>query len=431
MRRVLPAAVALMAAAAGALVPVTSSSAAGGTTVTAARAAPQVRTPFVMGGVAFGTSIKGSAVPAGSAQTGYQVMGCNKYANKARTNFVASVAIPGLGTVDGVRSRLWTAKKGNRTSSFSRHTIAGIDLLDTPLGTLSIGAVDVQSEAFNVGGPKGTYGNKTTSSVAKIVFTPTDGAPTTVGLPLPGVPITIPGVAKIAVGAKFGSRGSDFAVAGGTGLKITLLPTGTTVIVGKTRSTLALGKTRALFNGYGAGVAARILGDVAQIGRTANQPLSCTGTDGKTAVKKLVGADLSPLAEVGATSGTAFGVKGKGAIARARTTGSAADVVLLDGALKISVATGVAQVQRTAKGKLKLSAAGTRVGTITANGDAYHLDPLGELEIPGIAKLEGRVIERLTTGLKVVGLRITLLDGSLGVVDLGVALAKVRPTKRT
>lgn len=430
MRRVLPAAIALMAAAAGTLVPVTSSSATTVTPVSAARAAPQVRTPFVMGGIAFGTKVSGSSVPAGSAQTGYQVMGCNKFANKARTNFVASVAIPGLGTVDGVRSRLWTAKQGNRTSSFSRHTVAGIDLLDTPLGSLSIGAVEVQSEAFNVGGPKGTYGSRTTSSVAKIVFTPASGSPTTVDLPLPGNPITIPGVAKIAVGAKFGSHGTDYAVAGGTGLKITLLPTGTTVVVGKTRATLALGKTRALFNGYGAGVAAKVLDDVAQIGRTANQPLSCTGTDGQTITKKLASADLSPLAETGATSGSAWAVKGKGAIARAKTSGSAANVVLLDGALKISVATAVATARRTAKGALKTSAAGSHVGTITANGNAYQLDPLGELEIPGVAKLEGRVVQRLTTGIKVVGLRITLLDGSLAVVDLGVALARVRPTKR-
>ncbi len=50
----------------------------------------------------------------------------------------------------------------------------------------------------------------------------------------------------------------------------------------------------------------------------------------------------------------------------------------------------------------------------------------GVLEIPGIAKLERRVATRTATGIKVVALRITLLDGSGAVVDLGEAQLQIR-----
>lgn len=430
MRRVLPAAVALIAATAGTLGPVAPSTATP-PQAAARAAAPQVKTPFVMGASAYGTRVRGAAVPAGSAETGYEVMGCNRIANKAKDNYLADVEVPGLGTIAGVRTDVWTEKKGSRTSSISRHRIAGIDLLDTPLGSLSIGAVETQSEAFNKGGPSGTFGTKVTNSVASIVFTPNGGSPTNIALPLPGAPITIPGVASISIGAKQQSHGSDFAQASGTGIRIRLIPTDTTVVVGQTRASLMLARTRGLFNGYGAGIEARILGDTAQIGRNAYQPVPCTGTEGQDVVRKLAGADLSPIAQTGAVAGGANARKAARGVAMAKTAGTAADVELLDGALEIKVVTGVADVRRTANGKLKTSAKGTHVGEILVNGDSYTLDALGELEIPGLAKLQGGVKERLTNGLKVVGLRITLLDGSLAVVDLGVAVAKIRPTKKS
>lgn len=429
MRRALPAAVAVIAALTGALLPVSTTSAV--TPVTAAKAAAQVKTPFVMGGSAFGTRVVGSAVPAGSAETGYQVMGCNRIANKARSNYIASVAVPGLGTVAGARTRVWTEKKGNRTSSIAQHTIAGVDLLDTPLGKLSIGAIESQSEAFNKGGVNGRFGTRVVTSVAKIVFTPPGGSPTTLALPTPGVPVTVPGLVSISIGKKTQRSGADFAIAGATGLRIKLIPTDTEVVIGKTSANLMTATTRGLFNGYGAGVEARIVGDTAQIGKTAYQPLSCIGTDGENVIKRLASADLSPIAETGLTAGGVNARKTGVGAAVAKTAGTVADVVLLDGALEIKAVTGVADIRRTADGKLKTSTKGTHVGAILVNGDSYSLDQLGKLEIPGLARLQGKVVERLPNGLKVVGLRVTLLDGSLAVVDLGVAVAKIRPTKKS
>ncbi|MBC7633883.1 choice-of-anchor P family protein [Aeromicrobium sp.] len=430
MRRALPATVALVVASAVMLPAAASTSApSAGQAVTATVATNQVKTPFTMSASAYGTRARGAAIPAGSSETGYEVIGCNRYVPRAKSNFIASVDVPGLGTVSGARTRVWTVKKGNKTSSISRHTIAGIELVDSPQGSLRIGAVESESETFNRGGPSGTYGAKVTNSLAKIVFTPPGGAPQTLDLPSPGAPITVPGLAVISIGKKVTSRGVDFATAMGVGIRIRVIPTDTRVVIGQTRSSLMLARTRALFNGYGAGLEAHIAGETAQIGRTAYQPIPCIGTDGKDVVKSLASADLSPLVTTGDLAG---GVNARkttsGAIARA--AGMVANVSLGDGALDVTAVTGVSEVRRTKSGSLTRSAKGTHVGAITANGKSYNLDALGRLEIPGVARLHGNIKKRLRNGFKVIGLRVTLLDGSLAVIDLGVAVTKIRPTKR-
>ena len=70
---------------------------------------------------------------------------------------------------------------------------------------------------------------------------------------------------------------------------------------------------------------------------------------------------------------------------------------------------------------------GSTVGTITANGEPQSFPDTGVLEIPGVAELEPRVVQKIPGGIKVVGLRITLLDGTGAVIDL--ATAKIRIEK--
>ena len=54
----------------------------------------------------------------------------------------------------------------------------------------------------------------------------------------------------------------------------------------------------------------------------------------------------------------------------------------------------------------------------------------GALVIPGVAELERHLVTRSASGITVVSLRITLLDGTGGVVDLGVASMRIRPLGR-
>jgi hypothetical protein len=81
-------------------------------------------------------------------------------------------------------------------------------------------------------------------------------------------------------------------------------------------------------------------------------------------------------------------------------------------------------VARSATGLVR-SARGTQVGTITANGQVQTFPRTGVLEIPGVARLERRVVTRSRNGITVVALRVTLLDGSGAVIDLGEASLRI------
>ena len=62
------------------------------------------------------------------------------------------------------------------------------------------------------------------------------------------------------------------------------------------------------------------------------------------------------------------------------------------------------------------------------NGEAQTFPDTGVLEIPGIAKLQRAVVTKLSNGVSVVGLSVTLLDGSGAVLDLGNARLTIRPS---
>jgi len=106
--------------------------------------------------------------------------------------------------------------------------------------------------------------------------------------------------------------------------------------------------------------------------------------------------------------------------------GSVAGVNLGGGQLVIDAIVGKAKVIRKSKGGLVTSTAGTTVGSITVNGEPQELPIDQPIEIPGLAKIEPKVVTKVAGGIKVVALRITLLDGTGAVIDLGVAKASIR-----
>jgi hypothetical protein len=94
------------------------------------------------------------------------------------------------------------------------------------------------------------------------------------------------------------------------------------------------------------------------------------------------------------------------------------------GQLVVRAVVGKAHVSRTPQGVVT-SARGTRLGSVTASGTTLSFPPTGVLEIPGLAKLERRVVTRTAQGIDVIALRITLLDGSGAVIDLGEARMRI------
>jgi hypothetical protein len=86
---------------------------------------------------------------------------------------------------------------------------------------------------------------------------------------------------------------------------------------------------------------------------------------------------------------------------------------------------GVAHVKRTSHGVTR-NIRGSSIGSITVNGDPQTFPPSDVIEVPGVATLERNVVHKTKIGISVVALRVTLLDGSGAVIDLGTARLSIR-----
>lgn len=423
MRRVLPVAVAAAALCFSQL-PASTALVTPGTTVAgvSAKAAPQkVRTKFALSAAAYGTRVNGGSVPANSQDTAYQRLGCTNVAGTDLNNYEADLVIPGLGKVEGVRTRVWTEKKGDTVSSYSEHKIARLVLGSSALGSIEIQGISSLSQAFN---KNGRYGTKSTNEIARIVLK-AGGQTLQLPIPAPGRTLTIPGLASISLGksVKNVTRGS--ASISSNVIDISVIPLGTRVRVAQTNAAIEGGIAQGLFTGYAAGVEARGLADNLKIGRTPLSLLPCTGTDGRQRGKDIAGVDLG---ELGRLRGVASSTKASNTarVAQGTVTGRVADVSLLGGRVQIKGIIGVANVKRD-RGVLTRNSKGSTVLEIIVDGRSYKIPAIGSLKIPGLLELQDAVEIRTKNGLKVIGLRITVLDGTGAVVDLGVAQLGIRP----
>lgn len=430
MRRVLPVAVAaaalcfsqLPASTAG--VPVGDVAPGTFRAATAQKAAAQqkVRTKFALGAAAYGTRVEGGSVPANSRDTAYQRIGCTNVAGTDLNNFEADQTIPGLGKVEGVRTRVWTTKVGGKVSSFSRHYIAKVVIGSSALGSLELVGVSSTSEAFN---NNGRFGTKVVNEIARIQLRAAGAPVQSFAIPAPGQTLTIPGLASISLGKSVKRVGRDFARVSANVVDIKVIPLGTRVRVAQTNASIQGGIKQGVFKGYAAGVEARGLADNLKVGRTPLSLIPCRGTQGRDIGKDIAGVGLGQL---GNLKGVASGVNASNfpRVAKGTVAGRVAEVSLLDGRVQVNGILGVATVKRE-RGVLTRSTKGSTVLEIIIDGQSYKIPAIGKLEIPGLLKLEDAVRIPTKNGLKVIGLRITLLDGTGAVVDLGVATVGIRP----
>jgi hypothetical protein len=371
---------------------------------------------------AYGTRLGGGEVPAGSGATALSVIGCTGRPGVDHGNVVADADLPSLGTASGVKTKVWTRKRGASLHSYSRSSTAEVLLADTPLGSLSIRAISSLSHAWHDG--KGFHA-ATRSSVGRIVFTPPVGAPQDIDIPTPGNPVTVPGLATITVGYSHKSSNQTGSSASAIALRVEVIPTRTDLIVARSKAIAVSGVEHGRFGGYSAGTEADVLGGVLTSGRNPLTLMPCQGTAGKVTKRRDADVDLGGglRADVVASSQWAKRFDER---SEAWERGSVAGVDLGDGALVIDAVVGKATVARRDGGGLERSAAGTKIGSITVNGEPQDFPLDQTLTIPGVAELQPKVVQKLAGGLKVVALRVTLLDSSGAVIDLGVAKTTIR-----
>ncbi|MDQ4052236.1 MAG: hypothetical protein M3237_05980, partial [Actinomycetota bacterium] len=383
-----------------------------------------VRTGFALAAASYGTRVIGGPLPVDSSETGSISLSCTNKAPVGSRNYVAEVALPGLGTLSGVSSRVWTTKVGSTVASNSSHDIAHINLFNSSMGSLDINGLSSLARAWH--DSKG-YHASIKSTIASITYTPKDGEPVGLAVPSIGKPVTIPGLLRLSIGVGRKPVTATGAEAVTSVLDIRVFPGGgeneVKAIVGQTKAIIGGGIKSGIFAGIAVGAQAKVLGNLVSVGKTPLQFMPCAGTKGKPILKEVAGVDLGGVLKI---SGLYAGVQGaqntKGATARVASHVASVDIG--GGALVITGIRGVANVTRR-DNKVASNSDGTRVVEILHNGEPVEI--LGDgLTIPGLAKLQSKIVERTKNVIRVVALRITLLDGSLAVIDLGSAAAGIK-----
>ena len=142
--------------------------------------------------------------------------------------------------------------------------------------------------------------------------------------------------------------------------------------------------------------------------------MPCTGTDGE--LDPMDAADVD-LAEQVVVEGASARQKGKQTKRKAvgMEASQVAELNLAD-QLVIEAINSKVNVTRLANGKLKRNAKAS-FGAITLGGEPQSLDQLGELEIPGLAKIQTGLQKKIKGGIRMIGVRVTLLDGTGAVLD--------------
>ncbi|MEP9363297.1 choice-of-anchor P family protein [Nocardioides sp. CN2-186] len=388
-------------------------------------AKPQLTpTSFALQTSGYGTRVQGGDIPGKSGTSAYQVISCTNDAGKAKTNHQAESELPGLGTLSAVTTKVWTTQKAGVTSSWSRHSVGAVRLSDSPLGTLLIDAVTTTARAFH--DAKGFH-TETNTDIGGLTFKPAAGPAQTLPIPAPGNPTEIPGFGTVTIGHSNVHKHRHSAGAYANGLKVELTASHSTVRIAHAFAKISDGIISGLFSGSAAGLSGKLGGETLDLGRNPLSVMPCKGTGGKVQQKTLAGAS-------GQDQVTATGLHNEQRAEQTQKKAwgferSTVASFKLGDQLSIKAIVGQANVTRTAAG-LNRSIKGTQVGTITANGQDQTFPDTDTITIPGVAKIERGVVTKTPGGIKVVGVRITLLDGSGGVIDLATAKLRIaKPSK--
>ena len=391
----------------------------------AAPASKTTPTAFALAGSGFGTRARGGALPAGSDTTAFQVIGCTNRAGKSNENHVTSVALPGLGTAYGVTTRVWTVTKGSTVSSYSRNSTARVVLGDAATGVVEINGITSLSRAFH--DAKGFHA-RTRTAIGSILYKPAAGEAQKLELPTPGQPVTVPGVATISVGSTAESTSRSHARAKADTISIKSMLTMSTAQVAHSRALIFKGIKSGLFTGRSSSAQGTAAEDHVSFGHTPLSVMPCQGTGGAEWTKSIVRVDRGSEIFLSGLSSRQMGEQ-TGILAQGFERGRVDVLEINGGELRVEKIVGRVNVIRRA-GQVERNTNGTQIGTVTANGETQQFPDSDVLNIPGVAKLERDIVDRSRNGISVTALRITLLDGSGAVLNLGVARLYIKPSGR-
>jgi len=252
--------------------------------------------------------------------------------------------------------------------------------------------------------------------------------PQDIPVPSPGQSVDVPGVATIYVGVTLAHHRAHAAKARADGLRIVSDSTSSKVKVARAVATIDDSIESGVFNGMASGARARGLAQIGGVGYTPLQKMPCQGTLGRVRTRSIAETDLGGQLILKGLRDTERASQDSRR-AHGYTQGGVASVNLGGGQLVAKAIVGRATVSRVGS-HVHRSIKGSSIGSIAVNGTKKTFPDSGVIEVPGVVKLERNVVTRYTSGVKVIALRVTLLDGSGGTIDLGQAKLRIRPSHR-
>lgn len=409
-RRTIPAVAVLSLAATGALVLPGTVQAASGVQ------AKGVATAFAMQASGYGTRIRGGSVPAGSDRSAFAAIGCTNRAGITHRNAEATAQpTPGL-ALSATQTIARTLKRGSRVTSLSTHTIDRASY-DVTGGSLSLRNIVSVTRTFH--DDRGFHA-KTRAQLGRIVLNPAVGPSQDFPVPARGQSTSVPGVGTVTLSR--GRSGANRTRAYGRidAVVIRDSTTGARVYLAHTRTRIGGDIKQFLYSGSAHATKSNAAGGSVTSGRTPNLLMPCEGTDNNVVRRSIARVRLGTnAAATELSTRQVSGLKRGTYYAKERSDVSQST---FGNGLRIAGVTGAATVTES-NGRFTRSAKGTSPGKVFFNGDRQTFPRTGALTIPGVAKLESRMVDRGTQSIRVLALRVTLLDGSGLVTDLGFAKA--------
>ncbi len=400
-----------------ALVPTTGSAAPHSGVAAAAATSP---THFALSSFGYGTRVLGGDVPAGSDRSAYQVIGCTDLAGLDKENFEADVDLRPLATASAVRTHTWTTQRNGVVSSWASNRIAQVQIGDASApGTVVLRGIESVSRAYHDGSG---FHSTTQRQVGSITIDPDGSGPIAarqLALPTAGDPLLVPGVLKISLGPvrKHADRAGAFATA--DALVVEVLATTSKIYLAHSHAAIHNGVFSGLFRGssYGSRISAA---DAALRSRmTPFTLMPCQGTNGKIKGKDIARVNPDGVVLQGLSAHERSDQTESGAYGWER--GRVANIDVGNGSIVATGIVGKANVEyvRGRADAVTTSTAGTTIGSLSINGETRTFPRTDVLNVPGVAKLERDIVSRTANGISVTALRVTLLDGSGAVIDLG------------
>jgi hypothetical protein len=384
-------------------------------------AAKKSPTPFAFSAVGYGSRVKGGQVPAKSDASAFQSLGCTNLAGIDKRNHTATSSIDGVAAAKNIRTRTWTTSRAGIVASNSLNQIERLHLSQEDVGAVQIERFSSFSQAFH---DRTGFHATTETIVGDITYRATDGTTQDLDPPTLSQPVKIPGLLTISLGVTSRRASSTGARASADGLRIHFIPSDTTVVLAHTTAKLTKGVRSGLFGGRAAALETRSDDELLRTGPQPLLKMPCLGTAGEIHDKSTAAAGESSA--IGAYEAT---TRQRGLATKQSANGfeeaTISSAVVGGGQLSLSGIVGRVNVSRTKAGLVR-DTTGTTIGSIMLGDQAISLPELDGFTIPGLVRVDTNVTTNLPNGIDVVAVRLTFLDGSGRVTDLGHARLEIR-----